>query len=633
MTERNTRLDTLLDVYLRLPSLYSEASADVYASAFRRIERLVGRRLAQIPADVVEWERLAATIVWAGEFTRARTPEARQRAFEGFVGRVSAAIRMAQAADAPANVPTDADAAWDQVAEYVALAENTRDAEGRRLLPNQASRSIDNLRARLGHVPPHFVDTTAAIAALKALPPDKTGSFRNAIRFFNKLIGSRQRHAAIAPCLPEVAIGHLPTLRDRAMDWTLCSASFRSDLASVIERTIRGPRQRDTFGGRLGRDPVAERRRATKGRKRPVRNKTAREKSLRAALSWLARHAFHDRTGLYALERVDELLTEDHVADAVDSFAARARASGVLKDPQTTSSLTIYLSDLKTIALRNGGSDALVWEIEDLSCDISDECHAAREMSATREAFVKLIDRDPAVVRAIVTGPRVLLKEARRLLARKTLTEHQRTEALHLFICAAMLAIQLARPLRTRNVHEMISEGDAAELLPPRRERATAWLDIGRDRVKNRRPLEGKIPNWLWTVIVAWMEEGRPLWRKRGTKETCDGAMEDPCPNDHLFPALTGNGPVSRGLINKAWNRGMARLGLTGLTPHMMRHVGATIYLARWPGGYEVVAALLADKLSTVEKFYSRGDGRAAMDLFAQVLTELDPTLDLKGAA
>jgi hypothetical protein len=65
----------------------------------------------------------------------------------------------------------------------------------------------------------------------------------------------------------------------------------------------------------------------------------------------------------------------------------------------------------------------------------------------------------------------------------------------------------------------------------------------------------------------------------------------------------------------------------------MMRHVGATLYLARHPGDYAVVAALLADKLCTVETFYARGEGRMAMDLFAEVLTELDPTLDLKGAA
>ena len=96
MTERTLRIETLLDVYLLLPELYSESSAKAYESSFGRIERLTGRRLSQISADVVEWEQLAAEIVWAGEFTRARTPEARQRAFDGFVGRVSAAIRRAR---------------------------------------------------------------------------------------------------------------------------------------------------------------------------------------------------------------------------------------------------------------------------------------------------------------------------------------------------------------------------------------------------------------------------------------------------------------------------------------------------------------------------------------------------------
>ncbi|MGR3270490.1 hypothetical protein [Thalassococcus profundi] len=640
MTERKPRIETLLDVYLRLPSLYSAASCEAYQSAFKRAAKLTNRQLAQIAADVGEWERIAATIVWAGEFTRGKTPEANERAFNGFVGRISAAIRLAKKAAEPAIVSPGVDAGWDRIAEYVALVENTSDEEGNLVLPNQSSRSIDNLRARLGHVAIGRIDTAAAVAALAALPPDKTQSYRNSVRFLNKLIGDRARHAPIADLLPQAPVGPLPTLRDRPMDWTLCTAEFQADLSRAVGRAIRAPRRQDRFDGRLGRDPVSERRRDTKGRKRPVRNRTIREKAFRSSLSWLARHAYPDRGAVYELSRVEDLLTDGLVADAIARFVARTGGSEFLKSAKATSSLNTYLSDLTTIAKRNGAAEELVWELEDLRFDLADECYAAREMSATREAFVKLIDRDPAVVRAILTGPRVLLKEARRLLARKVLTDHQRTEALHLFMCAAMLAIQLARPLRTRNVHEMLSEGETAEIVKPRRERASAWLDIPKDRVKNRRPLEGRIPDWLWSVISAWMEEGRPTWRKCGQKDDdtaeageLDGDEPPLPPNDHLFPALQGSGPVSRSLINKAWNRGMARLGLAGLTPHMMRHVGATIYLARHPGGYAVVAALLADKLRTVEQFYARGDGRAAMQLFAEVLVDLDPTLDLKGAA
>ncbi|WP_292294807.1 hypothetical protein [Marivita sp.] len=59
-------------------------------------------------------------------------------------------------------------------------------------------------------------------------------------------------------------MGDLPTLRDRPMDWSRCTEAFHTDLSRVVELAIRGARERDRFGGRLGRDPVAERRRATR---------------------------------------------------------------------------------------------------------------------------------------------------------------------------------------------------------------------------------------------------------------------------------------------------------------------------------------------------------------------------------
>jgi len=267
-------------------------------------------------------------------------------------------------------------------------------------------------------------------------------------------------------------------------------------------------------------------------------------------------------------------------------------------------------------------------------------------MSATRAAFVKLVDRDPAVVRAIVTGPRKLLGEWRRAAARwDSLTAHQRTEALHLLLAAALLALQLARPLRTRNLNDMLSDGADAEIAAPRHAGMSAWLDIDRTRIKNRRPVEGPIPDPLWAVIGTWLDDGRNTWITRfieAAQDICTDAEAEAAvagltkafaENDFLVPGRTGLGPACRQTINRVWNRGMARLGLRGLTPHLMRHVDATIYLAKHPGDYAVVAALLCDGLRTVEKFYSRGEGRAAMEMFAQVLAEIDPTFTLKGAA
>jgi integrase len=99
--------------------------------------------------------------------------------------------------------------------------------------------------------------------------------------------------------------------------------------------------------------------------------------------------------------------------------------------------------------------------------------------------------------------------------------------------------------------------------------------------------------------------------------------------NDFLFPGAARSGAVCRGTFNKAWNKGVQDvLGLRGLTPHVMRHAGATIYLARYPGRYSEVADPLGDKERTTRAFYARGAGREAAALFAGVLVELDPSLN-----
>ena len=59
----------------------------------------------------------------------------------------------------------------------------------------------------------------------------------------------------------------------------------------------------------------------------------------------------------------------------------------------------------------------------------------------------------------------------------------------------------------------------------------------------------------------------------------------------------------------------------------MMRHVVATLHLAVHPGDYAVVAALLCDSVRTVEKFYARGEGRAAADLFLETLMQVHPEI------
>ncbi|WP_432256611.1 hypothetical protein [Limimaricola sp. AA108-03] len=614
---QSPNLSNLSDVRLLLPAIYSEASAKVYDAALKKAARLTGRKLTQLPADERAWAILAATIVWAGEF-RGATPGDQERAFDAWVKRVGNAISSAKAHLAQPVAAVNEDAAWARFEAYACEVENTFDEQGVRLLPNMFSKSVANLRARCRNTHPARLDTATVTQALETAPPDKASTLRNSIAALNRLIADRARHPAIADLLPTGPIGPLPRIRDTPLDWSRFGPEFLKSRDRAIRLAIRGEgQQRDRFGGKLGQDPLADRRAARKGRRRPVRNVDARRKGHLNALSWLVRHACEDREDAYRLTRIEDLFTAETIERAVATYVARAQASAVLLDPETTSSGTTILSTLETLARRNGYDEEVLWAIDDARYEKVDS-YQAREMSVEREQFIKLVERDPAVARAIVSGPRRLAAEAQDAFENwESLGARARSEALHVAMGAALMALQLARSVRSKNLNGLIIDGPGAELLRPLRE-SRPWLDIARGRVKNRRPIEGEIPQRQWEVIASWLDEGLPRW--------CAAKGIDTEANVHLVPGP--NGLLSRQSFNRIWNRCMARLGIPGLQPHMMRHVAATLWLAAHPGDYATVAAFLGDSPKTVEKFYARGEGAAAAKLFGEVLESLDPTLE-----
>ena len=608
----------LQDIMPLLPILYSEHSAKTLGFALKRAETLTGRRLSQIDADVKAWRALAGSIVWAGAF-RGDTPGDQQHAFDEWVKKVDRIIRRAQTHVALPVVPTGAEAAWDRIEAYVREVENTFDSEGRRLLPNLSSLSIATLAARCRGTHPATLDTAAAAGAFTRLPSNMADQFRNSVAFWNNLLAQCDRHPALAGLLPEAPIGELPRLRDRPLDWTQFSAEFISGRDAAIRIAIRGEREtrRDRFGGRLGRDPHADRRAARRGRRKPVRNTTASQKTHLAALSWLVRHAFPDREEAYALHSFQDVFAPETIERACRTYVERARASEALKNPDETSSGGSILSRLETLARRNGYPEEVLWALDDARWDGGMSSDHEHEMAAGREALVRLIQRDPSVPRAIVSGPLRLMREAEEMFERwDQLKVRQRDDAMQVSMGAAMLALLLARSVRTKNVNELMIDGVGAELVRPLRE-ARPWLQISRSRVKNRRPIEGEIPERQWRVLQFWLETGRVNW--------CAKHEVDAKKNVYFLPGPKG--VLSRQRLNQIWNRTMRRIGVPGFTPHMMRHVTATLWLAAHPGDYATVAAWLGDSVRTVEKFYARGEGAAAMTLFAEVLESVDPTL------
>ena len=579
--------------------------------------RLTGKPLTHVPADPNAWYLFAQTIVWAGSFG-GQTPGDQKRAFDTWVKKIAAGINRAHDHVASPVTVASEDAAWGRLEAYAKDVENTFDEEGVRVLPNMFSLSIANLRAQCRATHPALLDTDVASKAIVACRADKTGSLRNSVSAFNKLIRNQSRHPAICDLLPSAPIGALPALRDEPLDWGCFSEAFLHSRDRAVQQAIHPDRKRpDRFGGKLGKDPLDGRRRDGRKRTRKVRNTEAARKRHLNALSWLVRHAFPDRSDAYTLDHLEALMTVETVELAVDGYVKRAEASDVLKDPDKTSSGNSILSSLETLAKRNDFSDDVIGAIEDARYDRVDS-HQAREMSLEREAFVKLVERDPAVARAIVSGPRRLMAEATEAFANwENLGVRARGEALHLALGSTLMALQLARAVRSKNLNEMTTEGDDAELVRPLRT-SKPWIDIARSRVKNRQPIEGEIPDRQWHVIKSWLDDGLPRW--------CALHGLDIEKNIYLVPGP--NGILSRQSFNRIWNRCIARLGIPGLQPHMMRHVAATLWLAANPGDYATVAAFLCDKVKTVEKFYARGEGAAAAKLFAQVLESVDPTLN-----
>lgn len=615
-SETHIGLRSLKDVRHILPAIYSPASARTLDAALRKAEKLTGRKLSQLPADENAWYKETRKIVWAGAF-RGLTPGEQEAAFETWVKKIAAMIRRTQDhVTQPVDV-TDQGAAWDQIVDYSADVENTRDAQGLLLLPNMHSVSMATLRSQCRSIHPSALTTDTAFAALANCRADKAASFRNAINAFNTLVREQNRHASIAHLLPNAPIGALPLLRDAPLDWSRFSDRFLASRDRAISKAIRPDREerRHQFGGRLGRSMLGAAG-GRKSRRKKIRNFDAARKAHLNALSWLVRHAFPDREAAYDLQRIEDLFEPEIARRAVETYIARAKTSDTLIDPNETASGSTVLSRLQVLAERNGWSEDVIFELEDARFDRVDS-YQTREMSKQREKFVKMVQRDPSVARAIVSGPRRLAEEARPVFdAWDSAGIRERQQALHLGMGACLLALQLARAVRSRNLNLLLIDGPDAELVRPLRE-ARPWLDISRSRVKNRRPIEGEIPERQWLVIAQWLDIGLPRW--------CAVHGIDLETNELLLPGPAG--VLSRQSFNRIWNRSVARLGVPGLEPHLMRHVVATIWLAANPGDYATVAAFLCDKISTVEKFYARGEGAAAAALFADALEALDPTL------
>ena len=601
----------------RLAAVYSKSTAAKNARHLDWFARFVGRPLIDIPASVAEIEAQAQR--------RAHRRGKLDPCEADRVKRIIAILRKMRAAAAPTEPGSRA--GYARLEAYAAkLAGRAPDAKDGTTPPSSDELRARTLKARFGHVPLTDLDAAAAAAAYAEVPAAKKASARAALAWLDDLIAARDAHPEISALLPRSPIGAMPTLRPRPIDWSRLPAPLRDDREAVIARAIRmatGPCIRRKAREAYGADPLAERRRERrKGRKRRSRAPDVSAKSYRGSVNWLLHYSSEAAARARHARSLREILTEDTVAEAVDAYVAAARDRTNYADPTISHTIPGRLACLVTLAQRGLEDAWLAVEIDDLRADFLHEHEYEARMSQQREDFLRALNRDPDIARRIVLGPDTLLAEARAAMAAwETLAHRKRQSISHVAMCAALLALQIARPVRPGNLRCLTIADTGTEerqLAIPTAEGERPWISIRRHHTKNGKALDYPVPDWTWPVVEHWIDGVRPVYAEL-TARAADASAP------FLFPGAAG--PISVQTLARVWATGMEIIGVPDLTPHMMRHVAATIYLALHPGGYDVVAALLRDDPETVRRFYTRDDGAAAVEAFARALEAAYPEL------
>ena len=213
-----------------------------------------------------------------------------------------------------------------------------------------------------------------------------------------------------------------------------------------------------------------------------------------------------------------------------------------------------------------------------------------------RERLRQFADRGNLI--AFLSLPQTILT---RLHGKKTLTV---ADALLMQIAVAT-EILLMAPFRRHNL--VAIEVDKHVVHVGRGRDRKTFVVFPAEEVKNRVELTYPIPRETADVIAFYVEKCLPLLRKHG--------------GTWLFPGDKPNTHKHADAFSRQFTRSVrAETGLT-VNIHLMRHVGALLYLDRNPGSYEVVRRVLGHKrLSTTVANYTGAETDAAVEHFDAVI-------------
>lgn len=154
---------------------------------------------------------------------------------------------------------------------------------------------------------------------------------------------------------------------------------------------------------------------------------------------------------------------------------------------------------------------------------------------------------------------------------------------------AVMIAILLTAPIRVRN---LASIRIGHNLIRTTRKRDRRYeLFFPPEEVKNSVDLSMPLPDWVGTLIDAYIADGRQI--------LLDG------PSEWLFPGLTGGHVSTATITTRLAELSTRHLGIR-MTAHQFRHLAGALFLMENPGQHEAVRRLLGHtNLTTTVNFYA----------------------------
>jgi integrase len=205
--------------------------------------------------------------------------------------------------------------------------------------------------------------------------------------------------------------------------------------------------------------------------------------------------------------------------------------------------------------------------------------------------------RDEAVITKLVNLPRQLLDRAQ--------AGEVNCRTAMMVQTAVALAILLGAPIRIANLRSL----DRARHFKPAfsTKSPVMQLVIGAEEVKNSEDLV--FPLWpsVMDLIDLYLREYQPL--------LC-GENE----SSLLFPGRDGRPKSDNKLRDQIEKVVWSNLGIH-VHPHLFRHIAALIFLAKYPGQYEVVRRLLGHKsIETTIRFYAGLETTAAVNCYNEII-------------